>query len=259
MSAVPHDPHAAAAQPASAGDDLFSEVEFGQPSAAIGASLRAELDDATAFLEESAPAAAVPQRSSEYVGAPVLTSEPTPEIAPEHAAVAPRTRSAARTPPARPNLLAMFASGELVPWLLAGVALINLGIGIGALTSTVSEPETTPTAPVDAAPVAGSVAGPAAEPAHAAMPVTLDDGPERRAPLSDAKPEGYRTLELARARLDRGEWERARTMLMSQLAVIDGISEPARSDIEARADFMIAESYRLQAASIHAASEGQGK
>ena len=268
MSAQPHDPHASAAQPAAADDDLFSDAAFSEISASLGPSLQAQIDDATSVLDDFGPAAAVPQRSFEPIGAPALTSEPAQEFADSetsgHAVFAPRTRSTARTAPQGvAGMFAMLASSELAPWLLAGVALINLGIGIGALTSATSERDTKPTAPVNAAPnqapATGSAAGLAEGPARAAIPVTLDDGPERRAPLSDAKPEGYRTLELARARLDRGEWERARAMLFSQLAVIDGISEPARSDIEARADFMIAESYRLQAAALRAASEGQDK
>jgi hypothetical protein len=252
MSAQSPDGKRAAATPVAADDDLFGDVEFGSASTDIGAALRAEFDAATDAIEGFAPAAAVPQRSGEEGAASTIDSVAEIELARAPASVAAHPLALAQPAIAQlKDKFADFASGEIAAWLLAGVALINLGIGIGALTSNVSEHASEPIAPDPTAP------------AHAAAqlvaPQQPDDGPERRATPSDAKPEGLRTLELARARLDRGEWERARTMLYSQLAVIDGISEPARSDIEARADFLIAESFRLQAAALHRAGQEPGK
>jgi hypothetical protein len=66
-------------------------------------------------------------------------------------------------------------------------------------------------------------------------------------PVVAPRPEGLATLDNARAAMERGEFERARAMLYALLAVADRIEPSARRDIEARASFLIADSYRLQA------------
>jgi hypothetical protein len=70
--------------------------------------------------------------------------------------------------------------------------------------------------------------------------------------LFGALPEGYRTLELAQQRIERGEHARARRTLNGLLAIVDRIDDPARKDVEARAAFLIAESYRVEALAAHA-------
>ena len=69
-------------------------------------------------------------------------------------------------------------------------------------------------------------------------------------PTFGVQPEGFRTLQLARERIERGEFERARRALYGVLAVIDGIEPPARGELEAQANFLIAESHRLQADAV---------
>jgi len=68
-------------------------------------------------------------------------------------------------------------------------------------------------------------------------------------PVFGALPEGFRTLEVAKQRMERGEHERARRMLYGLLSVIDRIEQPARSEVEAQAGFLIADSYRIEAQS----------
>ena len=69
-------------------------------------------------------------------------------------------------------------------------------------------------------------------------------------PVVAPRPEGFATLDNARAAMEHGEFERARAMLYALLAVADRIEPSARRDIEARASFLIADSYRLQADSV---------
>ncbi len=74
-------------------------------------------------------------------------------------------------------------------------------------------------------------------------------------PAFGALPEGFRTLELARERIEQGEHVRARRMLQGLLAVIDRVEPPAREEIEAQAGFLIADSYRLEADALARATE----
>ncbi len=66
-------------------------------------------------------------------------------------------------------------------------------------------------------------------------------------PVFGALPEGFRTLDIARDMITRGEHVRARRLLHGLLAVIDRVQQPARSEIEARAAFLIADSFRIEA------------
>ena len=66
-------------------------------------------------------------------------------------------------------------------------------------------------------------------------------------PVFGALPEGFRTLDIARDMITRGEHARARRLLHGLLAVIDRVQEPARAEIEARAAFLIADSFRIEA------------
>lgn len=69
-------------------------------------------------------------------------------------------------------------------------------------------------------------------------------------PVFGALPEGYRTMEIAKERMKRGEHARARRMLFGLLAVVDRIEQPARSEVEAQAGFLIADSFRLEAQAL---------
>lgn len=66
-------------------------------------------------------------------------------------------------------------------------------------------------------------------------------------PVFGALPEGFRSLDIARDMITRGEHVRARRLLHGLLAVIDRVQQPARAEIEARAAFLIADSFRLEA------------
>jgi hypothetical protein len=76
-------------------------------------------------------------------------------------------------------------------------------------------------------------------------------------PPTPVVPEGQRTLALARERLARRDWKRARTLAYDVLAVIDTIGQPARDDVEAQANLLIAESYAKEAADAAAQQKGK--
>lgn len=63
----------------------------------------------------------------------------------------------------------------------------------------------------------------------------------------DPRSEGDETLEIARASLERGDYEGARRLLWGLLSVADRWPLERRDDLEARAMFMIAETFRRQA------------
>jgi hypothetical protein len=74
-------------------------------------------------------------------------------------------------------------------------------------------------------------------------------------PVFGALPEGFRSLDIARDMITRGEHVRARRLLHGLLAVMDRVQQPARAEIEARAAFLIADSFRLEAETLAAKGE----
>jgi hypothetical protein len=69
-------------------------------------------------------------------------------------------------------------------------------------------------------------------------------------PAAVTQPEGYQTLDLARQAIDQGDFGRARRELFALQAVGDRLDSSVRDDVLARAAFMIADAYRLQAESL---------
>jgi hypothetical protein len=96
--------------------------------------------------------------------------------------------------------------------------------------------------------LADKVAGVGAAASQAPSRPATEPGHEPSA--ANERPEGYRSLDLARQEIERGDHAFARRRLYSLLAVVDGIQEPARGDIEARAGLAIGDSYRLQASTL---------
>lgn len=91
------------------------------------------------------------------------------------------------------------------------------------------------------------------------LAVTADEVLRSRAPNGDSvesptipsalgtKSEGEESLEKAELALTRGDFEGARQRLYALLAVVDRLPEKSRADIEARASYMLGETFRLQA------------
>lgn len=65
-------------------------------------------------------------------------------------------------------------------------------------------------------------------------------------------PQRVEALDRARAALERGEFERARQTLYRLLSVADRLEPELRLDVEAQARFLVADSWRLEAASLPA-------
>jgi hypothetical protein len=77
----------------------------------------------------------------------------------------------------------------------------------------------------------------------------------RLAHLAGTRDEAWAALDDAERTLDAGEFVAARRELYGLLTVLDRVELSERPDVEARAGFLIAESYRLQARSTAAAAE----
>ena len=71
----------------------------------------------------------------------------------------------------------------------------------------------------------------------------------------DVRAEGYETLDEASRAMERGEFQLAREMLFGLLAVIDRVEDSSRYDVEARAAYMIGDTYRLEADAMQAGQE----
>jgi hypothetical protein len=116
---------------------------------------------------------------------------------------------------------------------LANLALV--GLTWKSLDTTRQLVANTAQRPVEAAaPTLGS----------ASSPRPLDFPPST---LGGPDPEGRAALEAAERALRAGEYEGARRAVYGLLAVIDRIPQAEREDVEARATFLVAETYRLQA------------
>lgn len=66
-------------------------------------------------------------------------------------------------------------------------------------------------------------------------------------PVVADRPEGLTALERARAQFEVGAWENGRQTLFALLAVIDRVPPQVRANVEARARFLLADSWRLEA------------
>ena len=139
----------------------------------------------------------------------------------------------------------------VVPLLLV-VAVANLAL-VG-LTWKSLRREERPSAPAEHA-----TAGPAQSSAHGTgEPETHQAGGERHGDalgrglphLAASRDEAWAALDDAERALEAGEFVPARRALYGLLTVLDRVEIAERPDIEARAGFLIAESYRLQALSL---------
>jgi hypothetical protein len=73
---------------------------------------------------------------------------------------------------------------------------------------------------------------------------------EASSPMQGQRAEGYETLDLAQRAIDEGDFSLARRELFALQNVGDRLDVPVRDDVLARAAFMIADAYRLQAESL---------
>jgi hypothetical protein len=69
-------------------------------------------------------------------------------------------------------------------------------------------------------------------------------------PVVSDRPEGLTAIERARAQFELGAWESGRQTLFALLAVIDRVPPEVRGNVEARARFLLADSWRLEAEAL---------
>jgi len=222
------------------GDDLFDFDELIKGAEETVDALTAELDEALAEVEpvppppsSAAPPAPVPQP------APV---RPAPEISllgfrerfePIRQAIPVEDPDDGRAPgrtrlPMGPVLIALAVLG------LANLSLVGL---------TWKSLDTTRELVASAG--RPRVSEPSSLPSAASRPRDSIDFP--KATLGGPDPEGRAALEAAERSLAAGELLTARRSAYALLAVIDHIPRAEREDVEARASFLVAETYRLQA------------
>jgi ribonuclease E len=211
----------------------------------------ADLFAADAALLELEPAAPLPAPTHRVrpTPPPLGTVPSTPAearplpVRPVEAAASPAFVAA---PPAAaaPGALSRLALSPALLAVLLALVAVNLGLAalvvraMSAVQSTVVD-------------VGQQVAGARAEPPPAAVatePVL--------APQADTRPEGPAALERAQAQLEAGAYERCRQTLYALLAVIDRVPAEVRGDVEARARFLLADSWRMEADALARGSEG---
>ncbi|MBM3986349.1 MAG: hypothetical protein FJ294_00135 [Planctomycetes bacterium] len=194
-------------------EDLFNFVEVRQSAAPQPA------------LPKNEPAAVVPSTLA-HVDAP---SAPTPGAAPP----------APQAAPAPSAEHARFSMSPLATALFAAVLVANVALMAFAWNSVNATRDLVLDVAHDVREASTDLRNESNQRSAAAARASE--------PAFGALPEGFRTLELARERVAQGEHIRARRMLHGLLAVIDRVEQPAREEIEARAGFLIADSYRLEA------------
>jgi hypothetical protein len=234
--------HASAPPPEETDEDLFDFDELAKASTQAAAEMRKELDQALSEVElakqEVAPLVAAPQ--------PARPTPPRPPPAPQA-----RPAPSAAAEPGPTVLHQKLSLSPLAGALLAAVVGANLVLMLFAWRSV----NATRQLVVD---VAGEMRDTTTD---------LRDESTRRSELSalesepvfGALPEGYRTLQIARERIQRGEHARARRMLYGLLAVIDRLEQPARGEVEAQASFLVADSLRLEADALTGAGREEAR
>lgn len=256
-------PKPAQSAPVETDEDLFNFDEL------LGATkqktaLNSELDDVLAAVEgakvevakdippagKSTPSNSAPAPAPASAPASASSAKTAASSAPKPVA-APAGRSDAQPAGAAPTTAQPVAStvvhqklsmSPLAALLLGGIVLANVTLMLFAWNSVQSVKQLVLDVTHD---VADTTSELRAESSRRNERVAFESEP-----VFGALPEGYRTLEVARERMQRGEHARARRMLFGLLAVIDRIEPPARSEVEAQAGFLIADSFAMEARSL---------
>jgi hypothetical protein len=221
---------ASAPPPEETDEDLFDFDELAKISTQAAAEMRKELEQALADVEQTVQEVAP-------VVAQAAAAPGAPPLAPARAApLVPRLPS---VKPADAVVHQRLSLSPLAGALLVAVVAANLVLMLFAWRSVsatrqlvfdvASEMRDTTTDLRDESARRSEIAALESEPVFGALP------------------EGYRTLRIARERLERGEHSRARRMLYGLLAVVDRLEQPARGEVEAQASFLVADSLRLEA------------
>jgi len=218
-------------------DDLFSFDDLIRDSADgdLAKNLGAELDRALEDTTQNAPAPVAPTTAAVRPTAPVAAAPVTP-VGPTDPTGPTGPGSPAAGPQPRPSLPSRL---RLVIAVMIVLNLILVGVSWRSESSTrrLIEDLTETRAPRTASTTTAAAS-------H------VDT---RELPIAGPRAEGYETIDEAGRAIARGEFRAAREMLFSLLTIIDRVEEPARYDVEARAAFLIADAYRLEADALDGA------
>ena len=226
--------HGSDASGASEGDDLFDFDELIEQSEEVADQLTAELDEALGEMTPAPEAAPAPEPVAPAAAeiTPLGFRDPfwpepdaEPELPEAHADVPSR---AARGLRSQAVVIALVVLG------LANLSLVGL---------TWKSLDTTRELVANA----GMPRVGAAGPAESGSTSSRDPIDFPRSALGGPDPEGRAALRAAERALEAGEFVDARRAMYGLLAVIDRIPQAEREDVEARATFLVAETYRLQA------------
>jgi hypothetical protein len=202
-------------------EDLFNFDELLSETQKAALVLVEELDTAPAASAEPTPAA------------PAAQSAPPAQALPDPSAPLPTP------PPAATIVHQRLSITPVAVLVLAVVVLVNLGLALVSWRSVSSVQEL--------------VLGMGNEVIETTQAIRDETSERAQRFESQARPivspssEGAATLEQARRWFDQGEFRRARQSLYGLLAVIDRVDAAVRPDLEARARFLIADSYRFEA------------
>jgi hypothetical protein len=202
---------------------------------------------ATPAEQAAAPSNAAKSSATTPAAAAAQPAPATPAPAPaakpasKAAAAAPVAANAAAGVPTATVIHQKLSMSPLAAALLAGIVLVNVTLIVVAWTSVQSVKQLVLDVTHDMVDTTSEL--------RAESTRRNERTAFETEPVFGALPEGFRTLEVAKQRMERGEHERARRMLFGLLSVIDRIEQPARSEVEAQAGFLIADSYRIEAQS----------
>jgi hypothetical protein len=249
----PHDASPQTTPAIDEADDLFNFDELLEVDTPIGASgaIAPGVGNAPSFanIDEEAMSAVLGPAPTKAQPTAVATStktevKPATPPAPAKPAVeaAPAPAAVATTPvPAPQPARARSKPSPLLIGVLAAFGLANFAL-IGLTWKSMSTLQQSIGSRGDA---------PNAHDGKAATAVTGDASNvvahERIPSQLDVRPEGEETLDAAHEAIERGDFAGARRLLWGLLAVADRWEPSRRDDLEARATFTIADSYRLEA------------
>ncbi|MBI5432654.1 MAG: hypothetical protein HZA52_07480 [Planctomycetes bacterium] len=243
--------NSAASAPATAQAQVFTNLNEEAMSAVLGPAPSTPGTGGAPSAGGATPTAATVGAGNASPAAPAanaLSAENAAAAATSHAATqvaqaASRVKFDLKSSPLLVGALSLFAIANLaligLTWKSMSTLQQSLGTRASGGSVATDEPHGPRTDPTSAAPTVE----------YARIPAQLD-----------VRPEGEETLDAAHEAMDRGDFERARRLLYGLLAVADRWEPTRRDDLEARAAFTIADSFRLQAEALVAsgAAEGSG-
>lgn len=241
-------PQAAAAEPPEAYEDLFDFDELlsaPKTQAPLSQDLKEVLEAVESAKSDVARDVVAPASPARAVAAPLRAESVAPPTSATALAPAPNikhiepSRASAPAPAPATIVHQKLSMSPLAAVLLGAIVLANVTLMLVAWGSVQSVKQLVLDVTHD---VADTTSELRAESTRRSELVALESEP-----VFGALPEGYRTLEIAKDRLQRGEHARARRMLYGLLSVVDRVEQPARSEVEAQAGFLIADSFRLEA------------